>query len=153
MAFTVAAVPTGMKAGVRITPRGIEIAPVRAAPSRAWTENVKAAVSVNVVSSVMRNRQRRPARARLIAQLELACPVCGRKQQALEAAPTGGLATPAEAGGRSRKRGGCYGFSHQRRSYDKENPEGPQNPPPGHVPYLRTGGRAQTRSPLLKHSA
>jgi hypothetical protein len=35
MAFTVAAVPTGMKAGVRMMPRGIEIAPVRATPSRA----------------------------------------------------------------------------------------------------------------------
>ncbi len=30
MAFTVAAVPTGMKAGVRMTPRGIAISPVRA---------------------------------------------------------------------------------------------------------------------------
>jgi hypothetical protein len=48
MAFTVPAVPTGMKAGVRMTPRGIEIAPVRAAPSRAWTEKLKAAVSVNL---------------------------------------------------------------------------------------------------------
>jgi hypothetical protein len=35
MAFTVAAVPTGMKAGVRILPRGREMDPVRAAPSAA----------------------------------------------------------------------------------------------------------------------
>ena len=35
IAFTVAAVPTGMKAGVRISPRGIRIVPVRAAPSLA----------------------------------------------------------------------------------------------------------------------
>ena len=34
MALTVAAVPTGMKAGVRIIPRGVEIAPVRAFPVR-----------------------------------------------------------------------------------------------------------------------
>ena len=34
MALTVAAVPTGMKAGVRISPRGVWITPVRAAPSR-----------------------------------------------------------------------------------------------------------------------
>jgi hypothetical protein len=33
IAFTVAAVPTGMKAGVRISPRAIAIVPVRAAPS------------------------------------------------------------------------------------------------------------------------
>ena len=32
-AFTVAAVPTGMKAGVRIAPRGVAITPLRAAPS------------------------------------------------------------------------------------------------------------------------
>jgi hypothetical protein len=41
IAFTVAAVPTGMKAGVRISPRFIRIAPVRAAPSRAWMEKEK----------------------------------------------------------------------------------------------------------------
>jgi hypothetical protein len=37
IALTVAAVPTGMKAGVRIWPRGVDIAPVRAAPSVAVT--------------------------------------------------------------------------------------------------------------------
>ena len=35
VAFTVAAVPTGMKAGVRISPRGVDTTPVRAAPSPA----------------------------------------------------------------------------------------------------------------------
>src|SRR3712207_849893 len=35
IAFTVAAVPTGMKAGVRISPPGIAIVPARAAPSTA----------------------------------------------------------------------------------------------------------------------
>src|SRR5271154_6999406 len=43
MALTVAAVPTGMKAGVLIRPRGVWIAPVRAVPSRACTSNVKPA--------------------------------------------------------------------------------------------------------------
>src|SRR3546814_13459406 len=38
IALTVAAVPTGMKAGVRISPRFIEIRPVRAAPSVAEME-------------------------------------------------------------------------------------------------------------------
>ena len=38
IALTVAAVPTGMKAGVRMTPRGVVMAPMRAAPSTAWTE-------------------------------------------------------------------------------------------------------------------
>jgi hypothetical protein len=33
IALTVAAVPTGMKAGVRISPRCMEIVPLRAAPS------------------------------------------------------------------------------------------------------------------------
>ena len=36
MALTVAAVPTGMKAGVRMTPRGVAISPRRALPSRAF---------------------------------------------------------------------------------------------------------------------
>jgi len=35
--LTVAPVPSGMNAGVRMIPRGVEIAPVRAAPSRALT--------------------------------------------------------------------------------------------------------------------
>ena len=35
--FTVACVPTGMKAGVRISPRGVSMRPVRAAPSPAVT--------------------------------------------------------------------------------------------------------------------
>ena len=37
IALTVAAVPTGMKAGVRISPRSMEMAPVRARPSVADT--------------------------------------------------------------------------------------------------------------------
>jgi hypothetical protein len=41
MAFTVAPVPTGMNAGVRITPRGIRISPTRAAPSVFMTVKVK----------------------------------------------------------------------------------------------------------------
>ena len=44
MAFTVPAVPTGMKAGVRTTPRGIRISPVRAAPSVFATVKVKVSV-------------------------------------------------------------------------------------------------------------
>ncbi len=41
IAFTVAAVPTGMNAGVRISPRRIAIEPVRAAPSVAEIEKEK----------------------------------------------------------------------------------------------------------------
>jgi hypothetical protein len=41
IAFTVAAVPTGMKAGVRISPRCMAMTPVRAAPSVAEIENEK----------------------------------------------------------------------------------------------------------------
>src|SRR5690606_3985293 len=41
IAFTVAAVPTGMKAGVRISPRRMAISPVRALPSRASMVNLK----------------------------------------------------------------------------------------------------------------
>jgi hypothetical protein len=33
--LTVPAVPTGMKAGVRISPRGVAMVPLRARPSRA----------------------------------------------------------------------------------------------------------------------
>ncbi len=46
MAFTVAAVPTGMKAGVRMTPRGMRISPVRAAPSVLLTVKVKVSVVI-----------------------------------------------------------------------------------------------------------
>src|SRR4051812_32995318 len=41
IALTVAAVPTGMNAGVRISPRSIAITPVRAAPSIAEMEKAK----------------------------------------------------------------------------------------------------------------
>jgi len=41
MALTVAAVPTGMKAGVQISPRCIEMMAVRAAPSVAEIEKEK----------------------------------------------------------------------------------------------------------------
>ena len=50
IALTVAAVPTGMKAGVRISPRCISIYPVRAAPSVAWMEKEKR-------SAMVRNRK------------------------------------------------------------------------------------------------
>ena len=39
IALTVAAVPTGMNAGVRISPRSMAMTPVRAAPSTAAMEN------------------------------------------------------------------------------------------------------------------
>ena len=42
-ALTVAAVPTGMKAGVRMSPRAVRSTPVRAAPSRAWISKGNAA--------------------------------------------------------------------------------------------------------------
>ena len=48
MALTVAPVPTGMKAGVRTMPRGVVIAPVRAAPSCAFRANEKALLMVEV---------------------------------------------------------------------------------------------------------
>ena len=41
IALTVAAVPTGMKAGVRISPRAIAMTPARAAPSAAQIEKAK----------------------------------------------------------------------------------------------------------------
>src|SRR5688572_46891 len=41
IAFTVPPVPTGMKAGVRMTPRGMEISPRRALPSVAVRRKVK----------------------------------------------------------------------------------------------------------------
>ena len=40
-AFTVPPVPTGMKAGVRMSPRSMAIVPVRARPSRAAIEKEK----------------------------------------------------------------------------------------------------------------
>src|SRR5262245_13794413 len=43
-AFTVPAVPTGMKAGVRTSPRGVASTPVRAAPSRVLMAKGKLAI-------------------------------------------------------------------------------------------------------------
>lgn len=57
MAFTVAAVPTGINAGVRISPRGVLITPVRALPSVWFNENENALVMgvICAKSSAMRS--------------------------------------------------------------------------------------------------
>ena len=47
IALTVAAVPTGMKAGVRISPRRIWMVPVRALPSVAWIVKAKRVMRVS----------------------------------------------------------------------------------------------------------
>ena len=47
IAFTVAAVPTGMKAGVRISPRRIAIVPARARPSVAETVKAKRVLKIS----------------------------------------------------------------------------------------------------------
>jgi hypothetical protein len=52
IAFTVAAVPTGMKAGVRICPRGVEMTPVRALPEVAFSVKEKRSVMARPVSRV-----------------------------------------------------------------------------------------------------
>ena len=54
IAFTVAAVPTGMKAGVRISPRSIWMVPVRALPSVAEYRNGIAGVIGSRISRVRR---------------------------------------------------------------------------------------------------
>src|SRR5690606_18655362 len=46
MALTVPAVPTGMKAGVRTVPRGMESSPRRALPSVARSRNEKSSVMI-----------------------------------------------------------------------------------------------------------
>jgi hypothetical protein len=51
IAFTAAAVPHGMKAGVRITPCGVTISPMRAAPSYLWTEKVKGVSVMKLVNA------------------------------------------------------------------------------------------------------
>src|SRR6478735_3362919 len=48
IALTVAAVPTGMNAGVRISPRRIAMRPVRALPSVASMENAKRGFSEGI---------------------------------------------------------------------------------------------------------
>src|SRR5215212_10776955 len=48
MALTVPAVPTGMNAGVRMTPRGMRISPVRAAPSVLVTVKVNWSVLMGI---------------------------------------------------------------------------------------------------------
>jgi hypothetical protein len=54
IALTVAAVPTGMKAGVRISPRSMAITPVRAAPSTAAMENENLVTQPPLSDSVTR---------------------------------------------------------------------------------------------------
>ena len=54
IAFTVAAVPTGMKAGVRISPRCIAIVPVRAAPSVAAMEKANLVVIARAYGGIGR---------------------------------------------------------------------------------------------------
>src|SRR4051812_6053439 len=66
IAFTVPAVPTGMKAGVRISPRGVASTPVRAAPSRASIRNVVPLATQFLLQSrtaIGRNRRQRKAGA------------------------------------------------------------------------------------------
>src|SRR5688500_795273 len=56
IAFTVAAVPTGMNAGVRISPRRSAIRPVRAFPSRASMEKAKRGSSEGIDEREPRER-------------------------------------------------------------------------------------------------
>src|SRR5688500_15851903 len=53
IALTVAAVPTGMNAGVRISPRCIAIVPVRAEPSAAEMEKVKRVIGAALTACPM----------------------------------------------------------------------------------------------------
>ena len=56
IALTVPAVPTGMKAGVRTSPRGVRITPVRAFPSVALTVNSNFAPILPPVPRIQRPR-------------------------------------------------------------------------------------------------
>ena len=57
IAFTVAAVPTGMNAGVRMMPRGSARRPVRAAPSRVPISNVTPSVTSRPPATAARHRR------------------------------------------------------------------------------------------------
>src|SRR6188768_2478708 len=59
IALTVAAVPTGMKAGVRISPRCMVIAPVRAAPSVAAMEKANRVMMARVLAPLRGRGYRR----------------------------------------------------------------------------------------------
>src|SRR5258705_11452394 len=61
IALTVAAVPTGMNAGVRISLRGMTITPVRAAPSAAAIEKAKPVMGVRLAALVGGQQQTRVA--------------------------------------------------------------------------------------------
>ena len=60
IALTVAAVPTGMNAGVRISPRSMAMTPVRAAPSVAAMEKAKRVTGCAMPSALTEVEQRRP---------------------------------------------------------------------------------------------
>ena len=61
IALTVAAVPTGMNAGVRISPRCMAMAPVRAAPSVAAMEKAKRVTAAPTVRITRSRAGRRTA--------------------------------------------------------------------------------------------
>src|SRR3954465_11857529 len=72
IALTVAAVPTGMKAGVRISPRRIAMVPVRAAPSVAEIEKAKrgGAARAGPPTPSLLPEKRESGRARTLAAVE-----------------------------------------------------------------------------------
>src|ERR1700683_640620 len=101
IALTVAAVPSGMNAGVRMTPRGVEIAPVRAGPSRA--ETVKAKTSVTSVFRGRADRRSfRPPRARQQARIAVAVEAIARLDRMNVGAPD--RLQPTECAGQHEQR-------------------------------------------------
>src|SRR5262245_16980634 len=61
IALTVAAVPTGMNAGVRISPRSMAIVPLRAAPSVAAMVKLKRVTGLRLAALLARQQQARVA--------------------------------------------------------------------------------------------
>jgi len=57
IAFTVAAVPTGIKAGVRISPRGVDIRPLRALRSVALREKENLLLIATAIAVSQRKSQ------------------------------------------------------------------------------------------------
>src|SRR5690242_15954991 len=98
IALTVAAVPTGMKAGVRISPRSIAITPVRAAPSVAEILKEKRVTCARLAARALPPKSG-CARARRNAAYRRHRPVhFHRRRAALRHHDHGALAAGAPAG-------------------------------------------------------
>src|SRR6185503_1023613 len=149
IALTVAAVPTGMNAGVRISPRSMAMVPARAAPSVAVIEKAKRVTRGRLAAHALPPKFR-CARARINAAYRRHRPVhFHRRRAALRHHDHGALAAGTPPGAVPVREGAA--FLRPARS-TRARQGGAPPPRRGGLsrPFLsRCGGRAEGRRRLL----